>query len=93
MKEIVFSNRNRSRILFHYFFQPAKILIQNSDPKKVKTNREKKICDTVTLEQKVEDIENRARLLENERRDLLLQCSGRVHHSNVVPPLAGSKVT
>ena len=51
----------------------------NSDPKKVKTNREKKICDTVTLEQKVEDIENRARLLENERRDLLLQCSGRVH--------------
>ena len=47
----------------------------------MKTNREKKICDTVTLEQKVEDIENRARLLENERRDLLLQCSGRVHTS------------
>ena len=49
-----------------------------TEPIKVKTNREKKICDTVTLEQKVEDIENRARLLENERRDLLLQCSGQV---------------
>ena len=50
----------------------------------MKTNREKKICDTVTLEQKVEDIENRARLLENERRDLLLQCSGRVHTSTLL---------
>ena len=41
----------------------------------VKTNREKKLCDTVGLEQKVEDVENRARLLENERRDLLMTCS------------------
>ena len=83
MKEIVFSNRKRSRILFDFFFAQTNgfwnATMKNSDPKKVKTNREKKICDTVTLEQKVEDIENRARLLENERRDLLLQCSGRVH--------------
>ena len=41
----------------------------------VKTNREKKLVDTVNLEQKVEDVENRARLLENERRDLLMSCS------------------
>ena len=55
---------------------------------KVKTNREKKICDTVTLEQKVEDIENRARLLENERRDLLLQCSGQVPQMPLKHPLS-----
>ena len=41
----------------------------------VKANRERKMCDTVTLEQKCEDVENRSRLLENERRDLLLQCA------------------
>jgi len=38
----------------------------------VKINRENKIIDTVTLEQNVEDLENRARLLENERRELLM---------------------
>ena len=37
--------------------------------------RENRLCDTVTLEQKVEDLEGRARLLENERRDLLLTTS------------------
>ena len=41
----------------------------------VKSNRDKKICDAVSLEQKCEDVENRSRLLENERRDLLLQCA------------------
>ena len=39
----------------------------------MKTNRDRKINDAVGLEQKVEDVEKRARLLENERRDLLLQ--------------------
>ena len=38
----------------------------------VKINRENRICETVDLEQKSEDLERRARLLENERRDLLL---------------------
>ena len=42
----------------------------------VKINRENRICETVDLEQKCEDLERRARLLENERRDLLLSKLG-----------------